>query len=123
MGYINNNDLGLVFNFSIDINTTNSLDLTLVGDRITRCIKILPYRKPTATNSTLMTNSNHPVFCTTYSPQFNQVKSIIAKYLPILQLDQDMSTILSQPVEYVARRARTIGNLVSPVYLLWKNRM
>lgn len=54
------------------------------------------------------------VFSTPYSPQFNAIKNIVAKYLPILQGDKDMADILSRPVKYVARRARTIGNSVSP---------
>lgn len=57
-------------------------------------------------------------FSTPYSPQFNQIKQIVSKYLPILKLDEDMVDILTEPIKYVARRAQTIGNSVFPSVFL-----
>lgn len=51
------------------------------------------------------------IFTTTYSPQFNY---ITRKYFPILSLDDTMSKMLTLPVKFVAKKAPTIGSMISP---------
>lgn len=54
------------------------------------------------------------VFSTPFSPQYREITSIIKKYLPVLLADEKMVDVLETPIKYVARRACTIGNMVSP---------
>lgn len=53
-------------------------------------------------------------FSTQYSSQFQDIKCIISKNLPILYIDDSYREVLSQGVKYVARKAHTLGNMVSP---------
>lgn len=53
-------------------------------------------------------------FCTSYSPQYKEITSIIQKHIPILYADETMIDIITTPMKCVSRRACTIGNLVSP---------
>ncbi|OCT71820.1 hypothetical protein XELAEV_18034798mg [Xenopus laevis] len=51
---------------------------------------------------------------TKYSRQFNRIKSIVGKYLPILHADKDFKEILRTGYKIVARRAPTIGFILAP---------
>ncbi|OCT99555.1 hypothetical protein XELAEV_18005337mg [Xenopus laevis] len=51
---------------------------------------------------------------TKYSRQFNRIKSIVGKYLPILYADKDFKEILRTGYRIVARRAPTIGSILAP---------
>lgn len=52
-------------------------------------------------------------FSTPYSPQFNSITNIVRKYLPILYADETMREVLSSSVKFEARKASTLGNVVS----------
>lgn len=54
------------------------------------------------------------VFTTTFSLQYNQVVRIVKRYLPILSADERMKSILDTPVKFVAKKALTLGSMVSP---------
>lgn len=55
-----------------------------------------------------------PTFVTTYSTKFNQVTDIVKRYLPILYQDPVLDNILNRGVQCVARKARSIGSILSP---------
>lgn len=59
------------------------------------------------------------VFSTPYSPHYKEITSIVKKYL--LMVDEKMADILKDPVKFVAHRARTIENMVSP-NLYWNEK-
>lgn len=59
-------------------------------------------------------NSARIVFSTAYSPQFQQIISIIKKYFSLLMVNEKMNTILGTGVRFVSCRAPTIGLLISP---------
>lgn len=54
------------------------------------------------------------VFSTNYSSQFQNIKNIISKHLPALHSNDSYKAILERGVRYVARRAQTTGNMISP---------
>ncbi|OCT87659.1 hypothetical protein XELAEV_18021356mg [Xenopus laevis] len=49
-----------------------------------------------------------------YSAQFNRIKNIVNKFLPVLQVDRDYKQILDAGIRVVARRAPTIGSVLAP---------
>lgn len=53
-------------------------------------------------------------FSTHFSPQYSEIIKIVKKYLPVLHVDETLSQVLETPVKFGARRACTIGNMVSP---------
>ena len=55
-----------------------------------------------------------PVFSTPYSSEFNGIKSIVNKYLPILYGDTTYQHILEKGIKTVSRRAPTLGSKLSP---------
>ena len=57
---------------------------------------------------------NTPVFSTPFSLEFQKIKNIVAKYLPILYNDPAYNTILSRGFKAVSRRAPTLGRSLSP---------
>lgn len=54
------------------------------------------------------------VFSTPYNSDFNKIKNIFFKHLPILKSDDKLSTILEEGVKMVAKKNRTLGNTLSP---------
>lgn len=54
------------------------------------------------------------VFYTQYSVDFNNINKIILKNLPILSSGDSLATILREDVRVVAKRNRTLGDLLSP---------
>lgn len=66
-------------------------------------------------NRSQLENMDRPtVFSTTYIRQYNLIVDIIKKHMPILLADEKMGEVLCTPVQYVAKRASTIVNRVSP---------
>lgn len=53
-------------------------------------------------------------FATPFSNKYQQITQIIQKLLPILPQDPVLDSFLQTGVKYVAKKARTIGNIVSP---------
>lgn len=56
----------------------------------------------------------HWCFRPLFSPQYCDIVGIIQIYVPILHSDKVMTDILSAHNEYVSRRSRTVGNVMSP---------
>lgn len=65
---------------------------------------------------------NIPVFSTPYSAEFNQIRKIVTKYLPILYNDAAFNNILSKGIKVVSRRAPTLGNSLSPSLVVSEQR-
>ena len=67
------------------------------------------------TNKTLGTpHCDVTVFSTTFSSEFNQIKSIVNKNLPMLYGDPAYQHILERGVKTVSRRAPSLGSRLSP---------
>uniref|UniRef100_A0A803K2L1 Reverse transcriptase domain-containing protein n=1 Tax=Xenopus tropicalis TaxID=8364 RepID=A0A803K2L1_XENTR len=60
-----------------------------------------------------------PTFVTAFSNQFYKVKRILYDLIPVLYNDPDLAVVLQDGCNVVARRAPTLGNLLSPT--LWKS--
>ncbi|OCT80527.1 hypothetical protein XELAEV_18027338mg [Xenopus laevis] len=54
------------------------------------------------------------MFITTYSKQFYKIKRIVKKYLPVLNGDEKLRVVMENGCRFVTRRARTLGNMLSP---------
>lgn len=68
-----------------------------------------------------MSFGNVPVFSTPYSLEFNKIKHMVTKYLPILLNDPMYQEILSKGIKSVSRRAPTLGGgCLSPCLFLSK---
>lgn len=59
-----------------------------------------------------------PIFVTTFSNNFKEVSDAIKCYLPILFQDPVLDPVLKSGVQCVARKARSVGNLLCPGALL-----
>lgn len=55
-----------------------------------------------------------PVFSTPFSTEYNKIKNIVLKYLPVLSHDPIYAEILSKGVKTVSPRAPTLGRTLSP---------
>lgn len=55
-----------------------------------------------------------PLISMCYSSQLQGIQRITARHLPILYSDGSYRMVLGRSVRYVARRARTIENIISP---------
>lgn len=55
-----------------------------------------------------------PMFITTFSPQYPEIKRIVKRHLPVLHGDESLHKILSDGWKFVTRHAPTLGNLFPP---------
>lgn len=59
-------------------------------------------------------NQNKPIiFSTQYSEYYKSVTQVIKRHLPIFSSHDNLRHILQNGIEFVSRRAKTIGNIVS----------
>lgn len=58
--------------------------------------------------------SRTPVFSTPYIIEFEKIKKVIKKYLPVLTNDPIYAQISSNGIQVVPRRAPTLGRWLSP---------
>lgn len=56
--------------------------------------------------------SNPTTFVTTFSQEFNSVKKIISKYLPVLHEDPGLAPILSAGCRLSSRHSQTLSNIL-----------
>ncbi|OCT88511.1 hypothetical protein XELAEV_18017138mg [Xenopus laevis] len=54
------------------------------------------------------------MFITSYSKQYYEIKRIVKKYLPILNGDDKLQTVLQHGCKFVVCCAKTLGNILSP---------
>lgn len=54
------------------------------------------------------------VFSTPYSKDFQAIKKIINKYIPVLDKDHKLALMLKKECKIVPRRGKTLGNLLLP---------
>lgn len=57
---------------------------------------------------------NIPTFSTPYSTDFNKIKNLIQKYVPLLDKDPKLREILSSGCRYVAKKGKSLGGMLSP---------
>uniref|UniRef100_A0A803JHB8 Reverse transcriptase domain-containing protein n=1 Tax=Xenopus tropicalis TaxID=8364 RepID=A0A803JHB8_XENTR len=69
--------------------------------------------------STGYSDNKLPTFVTAYSNQFYKIREIFYNLLPVLYNDPLLETTVSGGCKVVARRAPTLGNLLSPT--LWRS--
>lgn len=62
-------------------------------------------------------NNSSPIFVTTNSRGYDNITSIINRYMPILYQDHDLDAILQNGMRFAARRAKTLGSILSPSML------
>lgn len=55
-----------------------------------------------------------PTFSTSYSVDFNHIRNILLKYLPILNRDDKLKELLNNGCRCVAKRGTSLGNILSP---------
>ncbi|XP_031751078.1 uncharacterized protein LOC116408410 [Xenopus tropicalis] len=60
-----------------------------------------------------------PTFVTSFSSQFYKIKHIVNTLIPVLYNDPDLATLLHGGCRVVARKAPTLGNILSPT--LWSS--
>uniref|UniRef100_A0A803JPB3 Reverse transcriptase domain-containing protein n=1 Tax=Xenopus tropicalis TaxID=8364 RepID=A0A803JPB3_XENTR len=73
------------------------------------------------TNDKLMNKDlEMPVFVTTYTNQFYRIRKIFNNLLPVLYNDPLLATVLQGGCKFVARKALTLGNVLSPT--LWQSK-
>lgn len=61
------------------------------------------------------------MFSTPYSTNFPSIKNIFYKYLPILNKDPKLRSILEMGYKVVPRKGKTLGNMLSPSeFVEWK---
>ncbi|CAJ0965350.1 unnamed protein product [Ranitomeya imitator] len=65
-------------------------------------------------SSNRVSSEEHITFTTTYSPQFKEITDIIRKRIPMLSQDKKLNQILSKPVRYIAKKAPSLNNILSP---------
>lgn len=65
-------------------------------------------------NSDQRESSNKLTFSTPYSTDFNKIKHIFNKFLPVLYKDEKLRNILDEGCRCVARKGKTLGNYLSP---------
>lgn len=58
-------------------------------------------------------NNPNPTFSTSYSLEYDKVRKIVNKYLPVLSHDLIYSQILTKGIRTVSRKAPSLGNLLS----------
>lgn len=58
-------------------------------------------------------NNFSPTFSTLYSLEYDKVRKIVNKYLPVLSHDPIYSQILAKGIRTVSRKAPSLGNLLS----------
>ncbi|CAJ0963763.1 unnamed protein product [Ranitomeya imitator] len=69
-------------------------------------------------SSNRVSSEEHIPFTTTYSPQFKEITDIIRKRIPMLSQDKKLNQILSKPVRYIAKKAPSLNNILSPSLFL-----
>ncbi|XP_075450781.1 uncharacterized protein LOC142491850 [Ascaphus truei] len=74
---------------------------------------LLKKRNPKKTLSNNI-NNQCPLFITTFSKQAEQIRHILQKHWGILKLDTDLDPYTTQKPRMVFKKAKTIGNYVSP---------
>ena len=75
---------------------------------------LLVNRGPRDTHTSLTIDTSAPIFSTAYSMEFNKIRQIVNKYLPVLYSDTSYVSILSKGIRTVSRRAPTLGGVLSP---------
>uniref|UniRef100_A0A803K2I9 Reverse transcriptase domain-containing protein n=1 Tax=Xenopus tropicalis TaxID=8364 RepID=A0A803K2I9_XENTR len=61
-----------------------------------------------------------PTFVTSFSNQFYKIKRIVSNLIPVLYNDPDLALVLQGGYNIVAKKAPTLGNILSPT--LWRSR-
>lgn len=57
---------------------------------------------------------NSVTFVTSFSQEFNQIKEIVLKYLPVLTAHKALIPLLSDGCRFSSRHAGTLGSISSP---------
>ncbi|OCT57838.1 hypothetical protein XELAEV_18002928mg, partial [Xenopus laevis] len=75
-------------------------------DRRTFLHKVRPLEKTS--------KSALPMFITTYSKQYHEIRRKVQKHLPLLNGDDKLQRVIENGCRFVTRRAKTLGNILSP---------
>uniref|UniRef100_A0A803JJ97 Helix-turn-helix domain-containing protein n=1 Tax=Xenopus tropicalis TaxID=8364 RepID=A0A803JJ97_XENTR len=76
--------------------------------------RLITQKNKRITKKQSVSNFNVPIFITTYSRQFYEIKNVIQKFLPVLYNDSQLASVLKNGCKFVTRRASTLGNVLSP---------
>uniref|UniRef100_A0A803JQE7 Reverse transcriptase domain-containing protein n=1 Tax=Xenopus tropicalis TaxID=8364 RepID=A0A803JQE7_XENTR len=83
--------------------------------------RLITQKNKRITKKQSVSNFNVPIFITTYSRQFYEIKNVIQKFLPVLYNDSQLASVLKNGCKFVTRRAPTLGNVLSPTILKSKS--